>query len=202
MHRSKRLARSAICFLRETLWALGETLCPMACLLCLGLVPTDMHRRQRQASDTDQMRSPCPAGAPTCATAVDPFIVGCRLTPAGPGRPRLGGRPDATPAHRATKAPAIDDFVAIFPRLRYRLPTLHECRCLDHARLASDWLTRLCREQVQPPGSRQKVSVRLHRPPPSLSLPIAVCVHLRFTSCLLSANRLPPSNWPRRPPWR
>jgi hypothetical protein len=30
-----------------------------------------------------------------------------------------------------------------------------------HARLASGWLARLCREGVQPSGSRQKVSVRL-----------------------------------------
>lgn len=80
------------------------------------------------------------------------------LTPAGPVRPRLGGRPDAAPAHRATKAPAFDDFVAIIPRLQYLLPTLHECRCLTHARLASGWLARLCREGVQPSGSLPKVS--------------------------------------------
>src|ERR1700675_1358624 len=30
-----------------------------------------------------------------------------------------------------------------------------------HARLASGWLARLCREGVQPSGPRQKVSVRL-----------------------------------------
>src|SRR3954452_19809960 len=32
---------------------------------------------------------------------------------------------------------------------------------ITHARLASGWLARLCREGVQPSGSRQKVSVRL-----------------------------------------
>jgi hypothetical protein len=82
------------------------------------------------------------------------------LTPAGSERPRLGGRPDAAPAHRATKAPAFDDFVAIIPWLQYLLPTLHECRCLTHARLASGWLARLCREGIQPSGSLRKVSVR------------------------------------------
>ena len=82
------------------------------------------------------------------------------LTPAGSERPRLGGRFDAAPAHRATKAPAFDDFVAIIPWLQYLLPTLHECRCLTHARLASGWLARLCREGIQPSGSPRKVSVR------------------------------------------
>ena len=91
------------------------------------------------------------------------------LTPAGPVRPRLGGRPGAAPAHRATKAPALDDIVANLPRLQYPLPTLHECRCLTRARLASGWLARLCRERVQPSGSRPKVSAWLHRLPPLLS---------------------------------
>ncbi len=87
------------------------------------------------------------------------------LTPAGPVRPRHGGRPGAAPAHRATKAPAFDDIVANLPRLQYPLPTLHECRCLTHARLASGWLARRCRDGVQPSGSLPKVSVLLHRLP-------------------------------------
>ena len=38
-----------------------------------------------------------------------------------------------------------------------------------HARLASGWLARRCREGVQPSGSLPKVSVCLHRLPPFLS---------------------------------
>ena len=104
-------------------------------------------------------------------------------TPAGSVRPRLGGRPDTAPAHRATKAPAYDDFVAIIPRLQYPLPTLHECRCLTHARLASGWLACLCREGVQPSGSLPKVSTSTSASP-FPELPIATFLHLRETlSC-------------------
>ncbi len=118
------------------------------------------------------------------------------LTPAGPVRPRHGGRPGAAPAHRATKAPAFDDFVANLPRLQYPLPTLHECRCLTHARLASGRLARLCREGVQPSGSLPKVSVLLHRLPPSLSfLSRSACI--RVSTCFAAANAKPTPRYQR-----
>ena len=114
-------------------------------------------------------------------------------TPAGSVRPRLGGRPDTAPAHRATKAPAYDDFVAIIPRLQYLLPTLHECRCLTHARLASGWLACLCREGVQPSGSLPKVSTSTSASPLP-GLPIAVGVHRRLKiASFLCTDALPKS---------
>ena len=47
--------------------------------------------------------------------------------------------------------------------LRLALPLL------SRARLASGWLTGLCREGVEPSGPRWKVSARIHDHPPSLS---------------------------------
>src|SRR5215218_7354424 len=57
--------------------------------------------------------------------------------------------------------------------LQHPLPTLRTRRCRRPARLASGWLVGLCREGVEPSGSRQKVSERSHVVLLSRAYPVA-----------------------------
>jgi hypothetical protein len=81
----------------------------------------------------------------------------------------VDGHVDAAPAGWTAKASAMSDFGAI-TQLRHPLTYASRARCRTHARLASGWSAYLCREGVEPSGSRWKVSARVDgHPPPLLS---------------------------------
>ena len=81
-------------------------------------------------------------------------------TPVEPMCPCHDGHVDAAPATHTAKASAMADFGAHSRSFSTCSPTLRVSCCHSRARLASGWLAGLCREGVEPSGSRRKVSDR------------------------------------------
>jgi|HubBroStandDraft_6_1064221.scaffolds.fasta_scaffold377036_1 hypothetical protein len=103
--------------------------------------------------------------------AIHPMPLPCSATPAESSHPRPSVCLNAAPAPNTAKAPAVTSF-------RGQNKHGFNICCLRftnrvasaHARLASGWLARLCREGVEPSGLLQKVSGYSTFLPPSQDL--------------------------------
>ena len=97
--------------------------------------------------------------------AIRPVPLPSSMTPAEPTLPRRSRSRQYCP--RPVNSEGFsDNYFEACTRLQHLLPTLQELCYQAQARLASGWLAGLYRRGVEPPGSQQKVSDRLHARPP------------------------------------